>query len=79
MINFKQIELSNMLFEKLANRFPDLKLVGITESPESQNGIWVNVTMPKDEDKEEQIYDMASEISVDILLDYGYDIIIFGM
>jgi len=78
MINFKQIELSNMLFEKLASRFPDLKLVGITESPESQNGIWVNVTMPKDEDKEEQIYNMASEISVDILLDYGYDIIIFG-
>jgi len=77
-INFKQKELSKIFFEKLARQFPDVKLMGITESPENPDDIWVNVTIPEEnEEKEIEIYKVASKISVQILLDYGYDISIF--
>jgi len=76
MFNHKQIELSNMLFEKLKGRFPELRLAGITESAENPNHIWVNVVMPNDEDRELEVFEMAAEISTDILMEYGYHITI---
>lgn len=78
MINFKQRELSQMLFEKLKDRFPELELVDIIESPENPDSIWVTVVMPDDEDKEIEIREKASEISADILMDYGYHILIIS-
>ncbi len=76
MFNDKQIELSNMLFEKVKTRFPEIQLVDITEAAENPTSIWVNVVMPSDEDREIEAREMASEISADILLDYGYHITI---
>ena len=38
--------------------------------------IWVNIIMPSDEEKEIQVREMASLISTDILLDFGYHITI---
>jgi hypothetical protein len=75
-MNVKQRELSMLLFNQLKERFPELGLVNITESAENQNQIWVNVTMPSDEDIEIEVRELASEISTDILLDYGYHITI---
>jgi len=72
MINSKQQELGKQLFKKLSQQFPDIKLLGISENPENQDEIWVNVDVP--EEKEVEIYKVASEMSVQILLDYGYDI-----
>ena len=76
MINHKQRELCELLFNKLQKKFPELELLGISESPENPNNLLVNVIMPSDEDREIEVYEMASEISTDILLDYGYHITI---
>ena len=76
MTNFKQIELSEMLFENLKNQFSELELVNITESVENPDHIWVNIIMPEDEDREIEIREAASEISTNILLEYGYHITI---
>ena len=74
MFNDKQIELSNMLFEKLNRRFPEIELDGITEAADNPNRIWVNVVMPDDEDRQIELLGLAAEISTDILMDYGYSI-----
>lgn len=76
MINFKQLELGRILFEKLNQEFPEIELVSITESAENPNDIWVNVIMPDDEDREILLREMASEISTHILLEHGYYIAI---
>lgn len=78
MINFKQRELSQLLFDKLKKRFPELELVDIVESPENSNSIWVNVIMPDDEDREIEVREMASELSADINMDYGYHILVLS-
>ena len=74
MFNFKQKELSYMLFERLKQRFPEIRLVSITPSWENPEDIWVNIIYPEDEDREIELREMAAEISTDILLDYGYSI-----
>ena len=76
MINFKQRELSNMLFDQLKARFPEIELVKIMESYENPEDIWVSIIMPEDEDRELELRDVAAEISTDILLAYGYSIMI---
>ena len=77
-VNFKERELGLMLFNKLKHHFPELELVSITESIESADQIWVNVIMPGDEDREIALQELASEISTDILMDYGYHITIMS-
>ncbi len=77
MFNDKQIELSQMLFGRLKERFPEIEFESITESAENPNNIWVKIVMPQDEDREIEMQSMASEISTDILVDYGYHITIF--
>ena len=76
MINVKQRELSKMLYDGLKRQFPEIDLVDIAESSENPNHIWVNVIMPDDEDREIALREAASEISTEILLDYGYPITI---
>ncbi|MBW1677163.1 MAG: hypothetical protein JRJ79_11295 [Deltaproteobacteria bacterium] len=76
MMNFKQKELSAMLFSSLKNQYPEIELVNITESPEDPNDLWINIVMPEDEDREIECRELSSEISMDILLDYGYHITI---
>ncbi|TGO01911.1 hypothetical protein PN36_34505 [Candidatus Thiomargarita nelsonii] len=49
MINFKQMELSQGLFDKLKTQYPEIELVSIGESPIYQDSIWVNIIMPEDE------------------------------
>jgi hypothetical protein len=55
-----------------------LELVDIVESPENSNSIWVNVIMPDDEDREIEVREMASELSADINMDYGYHILVLS-
>ncbi len=76
MINFKQRELSQMLFDNLKQQFPEIDLVEIVEGPENPNHVWVRIAMPENEDREIEAREMASEISTEILMDYGYLIII---
>jgi len=76
MMNFKQRELGQTLFDKLKQQFPELELVGFSEGPEDPSDILVNVIMPDDEDREIAVRELAAEISTDILMDHGYLIII---
>ena len=75
-INFKQQELIQGLVEDLNKHFPDIKFVDVTESPENPNDLWVNVTRPEDDDREIELTDFSSEKSADILVDYGYHMLV---
>jgi hypothetical protein len=46
----------------------------ITESAENHEHIWVNIVMPDDEEREISVRELASELSMDILLEHGYHI-----
>jgi len=74
MINFKEMGLSNKLFDQLKAQFPEIELVSIRENMFQRDSIWVNITMPSDDDRNVALSELASEISTDILMDYGYDI-----
>ena len=78
MFNLKQMELSKMLFDSLKEKFPEIKFVGITEGCDNPNDVWVNIIYPEDEDREIEMCEMASEITTDILLDHGYNILIIS-
>ena len=76
MLNFKQLELGQQLFEQLQPQFADLKLVDITESLFNPANVWVNVKMPNDRESWMDVIETASDLSMDLLLDYGYHITI---
>jgi len=76
MINFKQMELSQQLFQNLKIKFPELQLINIVESPVDSDSVWVRVSMPKNDDKEFDVFELSGELSTDILLNDGYHILI---
>jgi hypothetical protein len=75
-INSKQHELIEGLVSELNKKFPGVKFVDITESPENPNDLWINVTEPEDEDTEIELTAFFSEKSADILMDYGYHMLV---
>lgn len=76
MLNFKQLELGQQLFEQLLLKFADLKLIEITESVFNPTNVWVNIVMPGDRESWMDVIETASDISMELLLDYGYHITI---
>jgi hypothetical protein len=76
MMNFKEKELSVQLFDTLKQHFPDIQLVEIVESPLEESSLRVRMKMPADDDQEMELREMASNLSTDILLNYGYHILI---
>ncbi len=74
MITAQQKGLIDKLFETIKEKFSEIELISITESPEDPNDVWVNVTTPEGEDREMELVEFASEKAMDILLDYGYHI-----
>ncbi|MBF0100857.1 MAG: hypothetical protein HQK77_08120 [Desulfobacterales bacterium] len=75
-INFRQKQLIDGLVEDLKERFPDVRFIDVTESPENPNDLWINVTKVKDEDRFLELIDFCGEKSTDILMDYGYHMLI---
>ncbi|MCP4105739.1 MAG: hypothetical protein GY749_09405 [Desulfobacteraceae bacterium] len=75
-INSKQQELIEGLVEELNRHFPDIKFVDVTESPENPNDLWINVTEPEDDDREIELIEFFGEKSADILMDYGYHMLV---
>jgi hypothetical protein len=71
MINLKRQQLGKGLFEKLQTQIPEIQFVEFTESVDNPNDIWVNITVPEDEDRQILVYELAGEISTDILMDHG--------
>jgi hypothetical protein len=79
MINFKQEELIERLMDQIRERFPEVRLIKIVESCEDPESLWVKVTSPEDEDRELELRAFASDKVTDILLDYGYHILVMPM
>jgi len=75
-INFKQQELIDGLVEALKEKFPEVRFVDVTESPENPNDLWINVSRPDDDDREMELTDFFSEKAADILMDYGYHMLV---
>ena len=69
MITLKRKKLAQELFQSLKAKFPEVELVGLTESPEDPDSTWVNIVMPDDEDREIDFREFAAEQTTDILLD----------
>lgn len=74
MINFKQQELTEEYFRAIQNRFPEAELLKVTESPEDPNDLWVNIIFPEDEDRETELIEFAGNMTIDMLVRYGYHI-----
>ncbi|MDM8522312.1 hypothetical protein QUF80_02980 [Desulfococcaceae bacterium HSG8] len=76
MINFKQEELIEELVNYVRERFPEAKFISVSESPEDPESLWVRVTSPEDEDRESALIEYSADKSMDILLDYGYHMLV---
>jgi len=74
-MNVKQKELIDDLYQSTKQRFPEIDLINITNSPENSEEIWINVTSPN-EQLEDELIVFSAEKSTDILLDYGYQILV---
>ena len=72
-LNIKQKELVDFLFNKVKEKFPDIEFYNLTTSPDDREHIWINVIIEKEKDSS-KISRYSSEFSVDILIDYGYQI-----
>jgi len=75
-INLKQKELVDGLVDVLKEKFPEVRFVDVTESPENPNDLWINVTKVKDEERFLELIDFFGEKSTDILMDYGYHMLV---
>jgi hypothetical protein len=75
-INFKQEELIKKLMRAIRRKFPEVRLIDIVEGPEDPETLWINVTAPEDEDREMALIKFAGNKLIDILLDYGYHMLI---
>ena len=75
-MNLRQQQLAHELFDTVHAHFPEITLLNVSSSPENPQDLWVNVTAPDDESREGALLDIASEQSLDILLEHGYSILI---
>lgn len=75
-MNFKQQELIDRLFQAVKEKYPEVKFLNVTESPEDPADLLLNVTAPEDEDRELELSEFSSKLSTDILQDYGYLILV---
>jgi hypothetical protein len=76
MINFKQQELIDRLFQAVKEKYPEVEFISVAEGPEEPADLWINLTAPDDEDREIELSEFANQISTDILQDYGYLILV---
>lgn len=76
MINVKQEELIQQLVAQIRAEFPEVDLISIVEHPEDPESLWINVTAPDDEDREMDLIEFAGDRITDILLDYGYHMLV---
>ena len=76
MLNFKQEELIRQLVKDAKKQFPEISFLNVTPSPENPAELWIRVTAPDDEDREIELVEFASNKTMDILLDYGYHMLV---
>jgi len=76
MINLKQKDLIIKLIADIQKQFQEVQLVNVAPSPENPNDLWINVTWPKDEERQIELMEFSAEKGMDILLDYGYHMMV---
>lgn len=76
MINSKQQQLLDELLQAVKTKFPEVEFLNVTESPEDPADLLLNITAPEDEDREMELSEFTSQLSTDILQDYGYLILV---
>ncbi len=76
MMNFKQEELIEKLMSQIKKRFPEVRLINIMESCEDPESLWIEVTAPEDEDRNMDLREYAGDKVFDIIMDYGYHILV---
>lgn len=76
MLNPKEIELSNKLFEKLQLKFPTIRLVEIIENPHEKDGVWMRIIPPTDSKESIAISEFAAEMTTDIIVEHNCNITI---
>lgn len=75
-LNHKQQELIAQLAREIEEKFPDVKFVETVQSPESVNTLWLRFTEPDNDKRFMEIGEYAGERTMDILLDYGYHLVV---
>lgn len=75
-MNHKQEELIAQLAEDIEKKFPEVKFVEVVPSPEGENALLLRFTEPENDDRFMDILEYASERTTDILLDYGYHMVV---
>jgi len=71
-INSKQEQLIEEFQEDIKKHFPDVSFIEVTESCENPADLWIHVTRPEDDDREIELVEFFGEKTADILMDYGY-------
>jgi hypothetical protein len=74
-MNVKQQELINDFYQSTKKQFPEIELINISKSPENPEEVWINVTSPNEQIEEDLIL-FSADKSTDILLNYGYQILV---
>jgi hypothetical protein len=75
-LNHKQEELIRELVRDIEAQFPDTRFVQVSPSPESERTLWLEFTKPADDDRMLDIIEYAGPRAMDILLDYGYHMLV---
>ncbi len=76
MLNVKQRELSENLFSTLKAHYPEIDLLEIIESPFEQGSVWMRIYPPAAIQNKLQLDELAAQLTTDILVEEGYDIIV---
>ncbi len=71
-INFKQKELIQQIFNAIREKFPETEFISVTEGAENSDDLRINITAPRDEDREIGLIGFSGDKLTDILPDYGY-------
>ncbi len=67
----KHRELADDLLDSIKAQFPSVHFLSMNTSPESENDIWIHVSVP-DEETFMTVCDVASVIEADALISTGY-------
>ena len=75
-LNHKQRELVEQLAKEIEKKFPDVKFVDVTPSPEGEKTLWIEFTKPNDDDRMLDVIEYGGERAMDILDEYGYHFLV---
>ncbi|MGH7493727.1 MAG: hypothetical protein ACREOO_15220 [bacterium] len=76
-LNHKQIELIDDLAKEIEQKFPEVKYVRASPTPDVDNGVLIHFTKPDSDERFMELSEYASDRATDILLEYGYFFVVF--